>query len=44
MKTNKPRMNTKVENEKTTTYVVLDISTTLVAIDDHMAIIQVQIG
>ncbi len=44
MKTNKPHMNTKVINEKTTTFVVLDINTTLVAIDDYMAKIQIQIG
>ncbi len=41
MKTNKPHMNTKVINEKTTTFVVLDINTTLVAIDDYMAKIQI---
>ncbi len=43
MKTNKPDMNTKAVNEKAITFVVLDISTTIVAIYNHMAIIQVQI-
>jgi len=41
MKTNKPDMNTKAVNEKAITFVVLDISTTIVAIYNHMAIIQV---
>jgi hypothetical protein len=37
-------MNTKAMNEKITTFVVPNISTTTMAIDNHMAIIQVQIG
>jgi hypothetical protein len=36
-------MNTKVVNEKITTYVVPDISTTIMAIDNHMVVIQVHI-
>jgi hypothetical protein len=40
MKTNKPQMDTRAVNEKATTFVVLDIST-IVAIDNHMVIIQV---
>jgi hypothetical protein len=44
MKTNKPHINTRALNEKTTTFVVLNISTTIVAIDNHMVVIQVQIG
>ncbi len=44
MKINKPQMNTKAINEKTTTSVVHDINTTIVAIDNHMVVIQVQIG
>jgi hypothetical protein len=31
-------------NEKSITLVVLDISTTIVAIDNHIVVIQVQIG
>jgi hypothetical protein len=34
-------MNTKAINEKTTTSVVHDINTTIVAIDNHMVVIQV---
>jgi hypothetical protein len=41
MKNNKPQMNIKVMNEKTITFVVLDISITIVAIDNHTVIIQV---
>jgi len=44
MKTDKPHMNTRAINEKATTSVVLDINTTVVAINNHMAVIQVQIG
>ncbi len=36
-------MNTRAVNEKATTFVVLDINTIVVAIDDHMVVIQVQI-
>jgi hypothetical protein len=43
MKNNKPQMNTRAVNEKATTFVVLDINTIVVAIDDHMVVIQVQI-
>jgi len=32
-------MNTKAMNEKITTYVIPDINTTIMAIDNHMAII-----
>ncbi len=44
MKINKPHMNTKALNIKTTTFVVHDINTTIVAIDNHMVVIQIQIG
>ncbi len=44
MKTNKPHINTRALNEKTTTFVVPNINTTIVAIDNHMVVIQVQIG
>ncbi len=37
-------MNTREVNENTTTSVVPDISTTSMAIDNHMVVIQVQIG
>jgi hypothetical protein len=37
-------MNTKAVNEKITTSVIPDITTTTMAIDNHMAIIQVLIG
>ncbi len=43
MKINKPQMNTRVVNEKATTFVVPDISTIAVAIDNHMVVIQVHI-
>ncbi len=43
MKTNKPHINTKALNEKTTTFVVPNISTTIVAIGNHMVVFQVQI-
>jgi hypothetical protein len=36
-------MNTKAVNEKITTSIVLNISTTTMAIDDHMVVIQIQI-
>jgi hypothetical protein len=36
-------MNTKAVNEKITTSIVLNISTTTMAIDDHMVVVQVQI-
>ncbi len=35
-------MNTRVVNEKATTFVVPNINTAIMAIDNHMAIIQVQ--
>jgi hypothetical protein len=41
MKTNKPHMNIEVMNEKVTTFVVLSISIIVVAINNHVAIIQV---
>jgi hypothetical protein len=41
MKINKPHMNTMTINEKSTTSVVPDINTIVVAIDNHMAVIQV---
>jgi hypothetical protein len=43
MKIDKPHMNTMAINEEAITSIVLDINTTLVAIDNHTAIIQVQI-
>jgi len=43
MKINKPQMNTRAVNEKATTFVVPDISTIVVAIDNHMVVIQVHI-
>ncbi len=43
MKTNKPQMNTRAINEKATTYVALDISTTTMVINNHMFVIQIQI-
>ncbi len=43
MKTNKPQMNTRAVNEKATTFVVPDISTIAMAIDNHMVVIQVHI-
>jgi len=36
-------MNTRAVNEKATTFVVPDISTIVVAIDNHMVVIQVHI-
>jgi hypothetical protein len=44
MKTNKPHMNTMTISEKTTTSIVPNINTIVVAIDNHMAVIQMQIG
>ncbi len=44
LKVNKPQNTTMSVNEKTITYVVLDISIIIVVIDNHMVIIQVQIG
>jgi hypothetical protein len=41
MKTNKTYMNTTVLNEKATMYVVPNIGTTTVAINNHMVVIQV---
>ncbi len=42
MKINKPQMNINVVNEKVTTSVVPNINTTIVAINNHMVVIQVQ--
>ncbi len=44
MKVDKPQMNIKVVNEKATTSIVHDISTIEMAINNHMVVIQVQIG
>jgi hypothetical protein len=44
MKINKPQMNIRAMNEKTTMYVVLDIRIIIMAINNHMVVIQVQIG
>ncbi len=44
MKNDKPHINTKPVNEKTTTFVIFDINTTTMVIDNHMVVIQVQIG
>jgi hypothetical protein len=44
MKIDKPHMNTTAINEEATTSIVLDINTTVVAINNHMVVIQVQIG
>jgi hypothetical protein len=41
MKVDKPHMNTWVMNEKVTMFVIRDISTTIVAINNHMAVIEV---
>ncbi len=41
---NKPQINIRLVNEKATTYVVLNIGTTTIAIKNHMVVIQVQIG
>jgi hypothetical protein len=41
MKTNKTYMNTRVVDEKVTTYIVPDIGTTIVAISNNMVVIQV---
>jgi hypothetical protein len=43
MKIDKPHMNTRVVNEKTTMSIVPNISITTMAINNHMAIVQVQI-
>ncbi len=40
----KPQINTKSVNEKVTKFVVLDIGITTIVIDNHMVVIQVQIG
>jgi hypothetical protein len=40
----KPYINIRSINEKTTTSIVPDIGTTIVVIDNHMVVIQVQIG
>ncbi len=40
-KTNKPQINTKHVNDETTSFVIPNTSTTIVVIDNHMAIIQV---
>jgi len=42
MKIDKPQMNIKAINKKTTTSIVPNISTTTMAIKNHMVIIQVQ--
>ncbi len=44
LKPDKPWEPTKPTTDKTPTFVVLNISTRLVAIDNHMIVIQVQIG
>jgi hypothetical protein len=44
LKLDKPWEPTKPTTDKTPTFVVLNISTRLVAIDNHMIVIQVQIG
>jgi hypothetical protein len=41
MKVDKPHMNTKVVNEKVMMFVIRDTSTTITAIDNHMAVIKV---
>lgn len=41
MKINKPQMNIRAMNEKTTMYVVLDIRIIIMAINNHMVVIQV---
>jgi hypothetical protein len=43
MKIDKPHMNIGVVNGKATTFVVPNISITIVAINNHMVVIQVQI-
>jgi len=43
MKIDKPHMNTRAVNEKTTMSIVPNISITTMAINNHMAIVQVQI-
>jgi hypothetical protein len=44
IKVNKLHINTKPVNEKTIALVVLDISTTIVVINNHIIVIHVQIG
>jgi len=44
MKTDKPHLNTRAINEEATTSIVLDINTTIMAINNHMVVIQVQIS
>jgi hypothetical protein len=44
LKANKTQTNTKLGNEKTNSYVVLDINTTTIVIDNHMVVNQVQMG
>ncbi len=41
---NKPQINIRLVNEKATMYVIPDNGTTIVAIENHMVGIQVQIG
>ncbi len=41
---NKPQINSRSINEKATTYVVPNIGTTTIVIENHMVVIQVQIG
>jgi hypothetical protein len=42
LKTNKPQINIKPMNDKTTSFVIPNTSTTTIVINNHMAIIQVQ--
>jgi hypothetical protein len=44
IKSNKPHTYTRSMTNKTTPFVVLDISTTTITMNNHMAIIQIQIG
>jgi hypothetical protein len=44
MKPNKPQIVAKIVIEKTIPFVVLEVTTMVIAIDNHMAIIQIQIG
>jgi hypothetical protein len=43
LKVDRPHINIKSMNENATTFVVLDFSTIIDVIDNHMAIIQIQI-
>ncbi len=44
LKANKPYINTRPMNEKATSYVVPNINITTIFIDNHMDVIQLQIG